>query len=493
MSVMRRPVYVLGAGFSKAVSEHMPITDELGWSVQDMLGEGPWGSPGHASFEEELTVLSTPMPFLQGHENTARRARAEAITAGIASEMDARQARVTRVNPPTWLLQLVSIWHAERAIILTFNYDTLVEHAVGSLRPTVLEMQGTLASGLVASQVVFPAPAAAGARTIEEVATADNRSLQLLKLHGSLSWYWSSGDTASIVRDPSATAFGGGRAVWDVTGLGTLDRFLIPPVLSKDSYYSVDLAHRLWRSARVAVANASRMTILGYSLPAGDRITGELLRAAAAPVDIVNLQVGSADDPVSPIGRASALGMRIENTFDGPDAMANFTAKRLSAMSGASNQIEDSRSSDDTVVATVHLSEFESGATTFVISSSDGRYVGWEVSRYSAASSEMPPREFAYDAHGRERLPLDAILTRGSLLDVLEQRSSVTIEIAQRDYLVIGWQNSVMGRWPVIELDLAPASAGLGIRADCIACSFLRTGESRIGRVTSLIHRRNHT
>lgn len=455
MTRMRRPVYVLGAGFSKAVSDHMPITDELGRSVKATLGGA---ADVDVSFEEQLTVLSTPMPFLQGYENTARRARAEAITAGIAAEMDLRQGRATRADPPTWLLQLVSIWHMERAIILTFNYDTLIEHAVGSVRPTVPEMQGTTVSGLVASQVVFPAPTAVGARTIAEDAAADNRSLQLLKLHGSLSWYWSSGDSASIVRDPSATVFGGGQRAWDVAGLSTLDRFLIPPVLSKDSYYNVNLAHVLWRSARAAVESASRVTILGYSLPAGDRITGELLRLASksASVDIVNLQVGSAHEPVTPIGRASALGLHIERTFDGPNAIANFTAEHVAAMRGtALRGIETSGSKLDTVVASVHC---EGEVKTFVISTENGRAVGWEISRYSAANSEKPPRELACSANGSERLPLDSILTRSTVRNALERPEGGIVEIAQRHFVVIGWKDAPMGRWPVIELALAPAA-----------------------------------
>lgn len=173
-SRLQGPVYVLGAGFSRAISEHMPLTNELGDAVDARLHIAR-DEKTYVSFEERLTVLSTHMPFLSGHENTARQAQAQEVTAGIATEMDRRQRRVVGETPPLWLLQLVALWHAERATVITFNYDTLVEHAVGSLHPVIAESAGVSDESLLGIQIVYPAPTAPSARTIDEMQTADTR------------------------------------------------------------------------------------------------------------------------------------------------------------------------------------------------------------------------------------------------------------------------------------------------------------------------------
>lgn len=455
-SDIRRPVYVLGAGFSRAVSEWMPLTDELGNAVRDALGIA-WDD-NDVSFEERLTVLSTPMPFLQGHENTGRLARAQAITAGIAAEMDSRQAKGVSGPPPAWLLQLVAIWHAERAIVITFNYDSLVEHAVGSLRPVVVEPGGYMASALNGAQVVYPAPAAAGARTIAETSPADNRSFQVLKLHGSLTWYWSAGDSASLSRDPSDVAFERTQQAWDVAGLGMLDRFLIPPVLSKDSYYNVNMAHILWRTARAAVVAASRLAIIGYSLPAGDRITAELLRGVSrdVPVDVVNRDVGSVEDPASPLGRSAALGLGVRGEFGGENAVAEYVDASLMRLAAGIGGTLDGGGEDDAVLVTVFLHDADEPVRTFVVANDGERNVGWGISRYSASRSSLPPLEFAFDTFGRMNPSRESLYTRRTLANAVVRGAAFHLVVGGMACTAIGVRDSVLGPWPVLELIVAP-------------------------------------
>lgn len=458
-----RPVYVLGAGFSRAISAHMPLTNELGDAVNTTLRREPVDDSAD-SFEEQLTVLSTPMPFLQGHENTARLALAQAITAEIASEMDGRQARAVVDSPPAWLLQLIAVWHAEQAVVITFNYDSLVEHAVGSLRPIIVEPGGHIAFPLHGHQVVYPAPVAAGARTIAETSPADNRSFQLLKLHGSLTWYWSAGDSGSLSRDPSDVAFERTQQAWDVAGLGTLDRFLIPPVLSKDSYYNVNIAHVLWRTARAAVVNASQLAILGYSLPAGDRITAELLRGARddVPVDVVNRDVGSVDDVASPLGRTAALGIRATGVFRGNAAIEEYVRACMARLvAGLAALVEARGGDDDAVLATIYLPGADDPVKTFVIAQAgDGDCVGWPITRYSAAYSDMPPLDFAFNALGRMTPPRESLCTRRMLADFVADGAVFRVEVGGMAFVAVGAREANLGRWHIVDLILAPNPDG---------------------------------
>ena len=88
-----RPVYVLGAGFSKAISDAMPVTNELGKELQHRLaGIVELDLRAGQSFEDWLTLQITPLPFLERHANARRAASAERVIAEIAHVLDERVA-----------------------------------------------------------------------------------------------------------------------------------------------------------------------------------------------------------------------------------------------------------------------------------------------------------------------------------------------------------------------------------------------------------------
>lgn len=460
-----RPVYVLGAGFSRAISESMPLTDELGSAVQQTLGL-TWPS-GHESmsFEEKLTLLSTPLPFLEGYRNTQRRAQAEQITAALADELDTRGADATSGAAPLWLLQLVSLWNDEQATVLTFNYDTLVEQAVTTLHPPVLGSSSSgesAASTVHGSQIVYPAPTAVGIRTFRDQDGPSGESFQLLKLHGSLNWFWSLGDGSTVVRQPYIQGFGeaADNAGSELAGVRTLDRFLVPPVLSKDSYYNVNLVHMLWRSAYEAVRAASRLTIMGYSMPAGDRIAAELLRELRpdTPVDIVNRTVGDTSDPTSPAGRAASLEFMVEGQYQGADAVADYVSARVSdAANSLVDRPELSSPAEASVVIAVHLEGMNRGPHSFVVRTTEGKNVGCSFDRAAPAKEDKSPNELGYRSLPSGTTMRDEFMTAATMQDQLKRHGKVVIEIDNREYVGIDVKRATIGGWPVLNLVVVPA------------------------------------
>lgn len=459
-----RPVYVLGAGFSRAISESMPLTDELGDAVQRTLGL-TWPS-GHESmsFEEKLTLLSTPLPFLEGYRNTQRRAEAEQITAALADELDTRGADATSGAAPLWLLQLISLWNDERATVLTFNYDTLVEQAVTTLHPPVLGSTSSgesTASSVHGSQIVYPAPTAVGIRTYRDQDGPSGESFQLLKLHGSLNWFWSLGDGSTVVRQPYIQGFGeaADNAGSELAGVRTLDRFLVPPVLSKDSYYNVNLVHMLWRSAYEAVRAASRLTIMGYSMPSGDRIAAELLRELRpdTPVDIVNRTVGETSDPTSPAGRAASLEFMVEGQYAGADAVADYVSARVSdAANSLVDRPELSSPAEASVVIAVHLEGMNRGPHSFVVLTTEGKNVGCSFDRAAPAKEDKSPNEIGYRSLSPGTTRRDEFMTAATLHEQLTRHGKVVIEIDNREYVGIDVERATIGGWPVLNLIVAP-------------------------------------
>lgn len=231
------PVYILGSGFSRAINEAMPVTSELGEAAARVMGTDSQRFEEAGGFEQYLSNLVTRMPFLPGHENDRRAADASRILAEVAARLDASELAAAKQPAPLWLGQLVALWHAERATVITFNYDTLVERAVNAsrhLHEGVVDQLSKIGGG----QIARPAPRLDESSTYGSIATASRESLLLVKLHGSLDWFWKSGEHASAVRVHSDAGYESDTDPLEYASFGTalLDRLLVPPVYSKDSY-----------------------------------------------------------------------------------------------------------------------------------------------------------------------------------------------------------------------------------------------------------------
>jgi len=437
----------------------MPLTDELGNSVRDTIGDGLPVLGAGTTFEDWLTLLSTPLPFLEGYANTARRASAQQVTAAIAGELEKRADDATQAPAPTWLLQLVALWHAERAVVITFNYDLLVERALTTLRAVVAFRGDSPPHSLRGSQVVYPSPNASVTPTMGDTAQPSGETFQLLKLHGSLNWFWAQGDGATLVREHDRAAFGQpvDRDRLDLSGTRTLDRFLIPPVTSKDSYYDINLVHMLWRSAYEAIKQASRLSILGYSMPPGDRIAGELIRQAGSDVavDIVNYDVGNVEVQNSPLGRAAQLGLDVEHSWTGASSVADYARDRVaSAAETAFSDLDfDEIATNSVVVSLPEVNGSGRYAALYAENRENPSVVQLPWPR--VFSSEMPPNELALNELPRGTSSLDFFFD-GDRLAAAGRPFELTD--GTNRLVAIGAEIQRMERWTVVHLKTAPAS-----------------------------------
>jgi hypothetical protein len=336
-----RPIYVLGAGFSKAISDAMPVTDELGDELQERLaGIVELDLREGQSFEDWLTLQITSLPFLERHANAQRAANAERVIAEIALILDARVATASQQDCPIWLRQLTAMWDAEKAVVLTFNYDTLLERAVNS-HPLATGSDHKSFQRALGDHLVYPAPAAPPAQLNGDSGSPHNSdSFQVLKLHGSLAWHWASGDISgsTLVRVREKHVFGSSEPFareHDYSGAKNLDRYLIPPVLSKDGYYGSYLANSLWRRARQLIANADSLTLIGYSLPAGDRVTSELIAGVHAGAEIRVVDRNPEEGHDNLIGRLGRLGLSASADVSGPRCVADYVERRIAAAAEA--------------------------------------------------------------------------------------------------------------------------------------------------------------
>ena len=463
-----RPTYVLGAGFSKAVSEAMPLMDELGRVLQERLaGEIPFELLPEQSFEDWLTLQVTPLPFLEGFANARRSANAARVVAEIAKVLDVREAEAAAALTPLWLRQLLALWDAEQAAVLTFNYDTLIERAVNADQIATAENEHDVGVA-VGDHVVYPAPPAPPAITWGDFGSPHTAaSFQLLKLHGSLAWFWSETDAAgsTLVRVRERGAFGSTRIAsndHDFSGTTTLDRYLIPPVTSKDGYYGSYLANTLWRSARAIVADTVSITLIGYSLPSGDRVAGQLIAECdpACTISVVDLYPGQENPASGVVSRLRALGRPATSLYSGTECVRNFVAEKLQsailALPDAAALQEADRGSADVAVAIAH----EGSADVYLLAWNSGKGV-FETHRVDlneGQRSNMPFREIALNSLPSGMGRLEDFVTEERFNEYISggQPFVFTHPTNSENVVAVGARRLKVASWELLLLKWAP-------------------------------------
>ena len=255
--------FVLGAGFSRAISGLMPLTDELGLAAlaelrpalppRLALDQFPKG----LNFEAWLSQLAGDQPYLSGADNAENRVAFLRFSEAIAQILGERVNGVLANAYPEWLLRLLSAAHHTRATIITFNYDTLVECLVAT--PTGIlgdpQQRGEIWQGVSWTELTgglppwAPGDARYGSSRVE--------SVRLLKLHGSLNWYWQPGDTSgiSVARRLLPGYFNQPMPYTEEQRRREVpgrEPFVVPPAASKSEYYSNSITKEMWTQAQTS-------------------------------------------------------------------------------------------------------------------------------------------------------------------------------------------------------------------------------------------------
>lgn len=315
--------YVLGAGFSRAISDTMPLTDELGDQVLSHISgtlsrSGPLSPISDGTFEEWLSTLAEDQPYLSEAENLNSRADFLRIADALYEVLLNREARALRGSPPSWLMQFLSLIHADASPVITFNYDTLIEHAVMHHLLCDWDRRERANWSSIVEGPSFPS----------ERHDDIPRSFSLLKLHGSLNWFWVPRDNSGATLNRSALNGHWGRPrPLDKRALKRAlpgrEPFVVPPAAVKSPYYRNPITRQLWSSARDGLAAADRVVLLGYSLPTMDFVACGLLRHSIkenATIHVVNKK----PDPV----RASLIRLGFDaqriRTYAGPDCIRDY-------------------------------------------------------------------------------------------------------------------------------------------------------------------------
>jgi len=246
-------VFLLGAGFSKALHQAMPLMSELGATVcRNLQLPDETLEPFGGDFEAWFSYLAEPQPWFsnaEAHDNAAMFERASQQVYSIILK-----AHPERDFENKTLEQLAQYWVDHNSHIITFNYDLIVEQALNQ----------TIRGSAIDSFYEIPLTSRRkpGGLVIGPKQLGQRRP-HLYKLHGSLNWLWGGeGDqkTPASINDSGS----------DGTLYSDLKPMVIPPTSSKSMFYDHRGLRAQWRSAYRQLRSASRLIVIGYSMPLSD-------------------------------------------------------------------------------------------------------------------------------------------------------------------------------------------------------------------------------
>lgn len=276
--------YILGAGFSRAVSSHMPLMQDLSQRTIELLSPDRLHSvPGALSFRDDfeawLTYLSTEQPWLTHSDNLRNNAAFYEVAEAVATAIGGAQNRVFAGPIPAWLLTLVHHWDLSSSNVITFNYDEIIESAA---RRVLVDSEQGKHNAAVYPVALTPLSARVPSRGLS-IGSDRRLAFKLLKLHGSVNWYYSGfdaphGDTVYTRQGLPSWRPRPESGIDEEEGV-LLDKspLIVPPTAVKTRFYGNDTLRAQWRIAAEALRNAEELHIMGYSAPGSDLLVRGLV------------------------------------------------------------------------------------------------------------------------------------------------------------------------------------------------------------------------
>ena len=295
---MTKRVFFLGAGFSKAIIPSFPLMNEL---TNDVAQYFEKESIGHHynkevtkalknNVEHLLTFLSTDLPWKTEVQKNADIALYHEITQQIQKRLIGLDNVTTEQMSPlvsSFFDYILNNYNSNSFI--TLNYDLLVEKLIVD----AVYRRNAEAAVNVSDMYSYPMMWA-GIRSFDGVGmfgSEEEKNLpKVIKLHGSLNWYWGAVTASDIVYYLSMEDVE--KKKYQITS--GLKPYIIPPVMDKNAFYDHVMIRHLWKSARELLREADEIYIIGFSMPQSDLSVKFLCQSALehnnSKVFIVNTQ-----------------------------------------------------------------------------------------------------------------------------------------------------------------------------------------------------------
>ena len=303
-----KEIFILGAGFSRAIAGNiMPslngLTKEIAegisssseqdiknmWQqyiVQPNIGNirsinDPNPNKNQSNFEDIMTFLSSDFAYENYKDQHLKAILYRYITDLIVKIFERKNQEKSILQAP-WLHEFAKHLHNERSEIFTFNYDLVLENLLA--RENNLDIRGCEAIYSVKNmgnpyfqENTFHFDPQTATLNIEENPMREWKQgwhIKLYKLHGSINWLY----------DPDFQ--NGVRVVSSHTpqeykqGLQCL---IVPPTMLKNFELKTKLLDFQWHVFKEKLAQATKLYIIGYSIPKTDIATRYIIQTQLNP------------------------------------------------------------------------------------------------------------------------------------------------------------------------------------------------------------------
>lgn len=317
---------LLGAGFSRAINARFPLLSDLSNTVTEKLDlRQEELEPFDRNIEQWLSYLAVDQPWLTDQENLRNHALFNDASRVIYEAVKSAELEVIMKPCPSWLRKLTEVWCDEEADLVSFNYDLLIERALMEL--------GRIRTWSDIYTIPLEERMPAGSSGFLSADGPSGKVPRVYKLHGSINWAYG-GLSAPVSDRIVLTSY---RKFWRPDDEGKeankpprskilyddLTPLIVPPTLSKSSYYSGLMLRAQWRKAHEAIRSASRLTVIGYSFPPSDLTVRHFLASARSDAKLTVVDLGHASGDAV---RNLLPGRSIEE-FVGETAVEDFAAE----------------------------------------------------------------------------------------------------------------------------------------------------------------------
>lgn len=257
--------FVLGAGFSKAIFNKMPLISDF-IKIIDRI-DLPDEYKTITNFEELLSALIADYPWKTLSEKHLHESKYYEITKLLSESINEIECNIVKENVPSWAFKIVRYFLINSKKVITFNYDTLIERILSDTLNKTREINELL--NIYQSSII-------NIRSRNDFTWGNINStsdMQLIKIHGSLNWYYSPRSqqtnfyytpiykfTNKYVDENNAAKY----------ALKDLECFIIPPIHDKNNLFDSGFVYSLWKDFRKIISNSTQLYFIGYSLPESD-------------------------------------------------------------------------------------------------------------------------------------------------------------------------------------------------------------------------------
>ena len=299
-------VFILGAGFSNAISDSsLPTLERLNEIINDDYIDGEKSitnfhfnydlfkkmkhyykeyinDNGINNIEEALTFIYEDIPWKEEPERLLLKSIYDYLSELIAliienkkNESDYKRRKETietidnleklEKEIGSELSSFIHYIHENKSKLITFNYDNLLE--------TIALYLINCPNNKVDTEDFYRMPLMRiHARVFPKKKVKFKDTFRLIKLHGSLNWFYSKESKGQIYLSS------GYLQKLEKVLKRDLSCLIIPLLFGKSTFMNLGIIKRLWLDARNYLGKANKIYILGYSLPESDLVVRLLLK-----------------------------------------------------------------------------------------------------------------------------------------------------------------------------------------------------------------------